>query len=145
MRRSQDLKKFPASLLNYLHSNVKSMWEIFSNFIGLLRISELFGNVCSQCRMQLTFDKCKVFLLLKCDSILIVCKNILSIFSIRIWETKFCTVTLHSVLERIWIKGSYLSQWLPQGERGPPKESKSRWLEIVKKWAYWFLGSLALF
>ena len=26
---------------------------------------------------------------------------------------------LHSVLERIWIKGSYLSQWLPQGERGP--------------------------
>ena len=29
----------------------------------------------------------------------------------------------HSVLERIWIKGSYLSQWLPQGERGPPKES----------------------
>ena len=30
---------------------------------------------------------------------------------------------LHSVLERIWIKGSYLSQWLPQGERGPPKES----------------------
>ena len=36
----------------------------------------------------------------------------------------------HSVLERIWIKGSYLSQWLPQGERGPPKESKSRWIEI---------------
>ena len=31
---------------------------------------------------------------------------------------------LHSVLERIWVKGSYLSQWLPQGERGPPKESK---------------------
>ena len=31
----------------------------------------------------------------------------------------------HSVLERIWVKGSYLSQWLPQGERGPPKESKS--------------------
>ena len=30
---------------------------------------------------------------------------------------------VHSVLERIWIKGSYLSQWLPQGERGPPKES----------------------
>ena len=37
----------------------------------------------------------------------------------------------HSVLERIWIKGSYLSQWLPQGERGPPKESKSRWIEIL--------------
>ena len=36
----------------------------------------------------------------------------------------------HSVLERIWIKGSYPSQWLPQGERGPPKESKSRWIEI---------------
>jgi hypothetical protein len=37
----------------------------------------------------------------------------------------------HSVLERIWIKGSYPSQWLPQGERGPPKESKSRWIEIL--------------
>ena len=37
----------------------------------------------------------------------------------------------HSVLERIWIKGSYLSQWLPQGERGPPKESKSLWIEIL--------------
>ena len=37
----------------------------------------------------------------------------------------------HSVLERIWIKGSYLSQWLPQGERGPPKESKLRWIEIL--------------
>ena len=34
----------------------------------------------------------------------------------------------HSVLEQIWIKGSYLSQWLPQGQRGPPKESKSRWI-----------------
>ena len=39
--------------------------------------------------------------------------------------------THHSVLERIWIKDSYLSQWLPQGERGPPKESKSRWIEIL--------------
>ena len=37
----------------------------------------------------------------------------------------------HSVLERIWVKGSYLSQWLPQGERGPPKESKSQWIEIL--------------
>ena len=37
----------------------------------------------------------------------------------------------HSVLERIWVKGSYLSQWLPQGERGHPKESKSRWIEIL--------------
>ena len=41
-------------------------------------------------------------------------------------------VSKHSVLERIWIKGSYLSQWLPQGERGPPKESKSRWIEILQ-------------
>ena len=40
-------------------------------------------------------------------------------------------VRLHSVLERIWVKGSDLSQWLPQGERGPPKESKSRWIEIL--------------
>ena len=39
-------------------------------------------------------------------------------------------LAIHSVLEWIWIKGSYLSQWLPQGERGPPKESKSRWIEI---------------
>ena len=37
----------------------------------------------------------------------------------------------HSVLEWIWIKGSYPSQWIPQGERGPPKESKSRWIEIL--------------
>ena len=40
-------------------------------------------------------------------------------------------VIFHSVLERIWVKGSYLSQWLPQGERGSPKESKSRWIEIL--------------
>ena len=48
----------------------------------------------------------------------------------------------HSVLERIWIKGSYLSQWLPQGERGPPKESKSRWIEILhggSQFTLWFL------
>ena len=36
----------------------------------------------------------------------------------------------HSVLEWIWVKGSYLSQWLTQGERGPPKESKLPWIEI---------------
>ena len=48
----------------------------------------------------------------------------------------------HSVLEWIWIKGSYLSQWLPQGERGPPKESKSRWIEILhggSQFTLWFL------
>ena len=44
----------------------------------------------------------------------------------------FLTYALHSVLERIWIKGSYLGQWLPQGERRPPKESKSRWIEIFQ-------------
>ena len=38
---------------------------------------------------------------------------------------------MHSVLERNWIKGSYLSQLLPQDERGPPKESKSWWIEII--------------
>ena len=37
---------------------------------------------------------------------------------------------VHSVLEWIWVKCSDLSQWLPQGERGPPKESKSQWVEI---------------
>ena len=37
---------------------------------------------------------------------------------------------LSKVLERIWIKGSYISQWLPQGERWPLKESKLRWIEI---------------
>ena len=37
----------------------------------------------------------------------------------------------HSVPERIWIKGSYLSQWLPQGERWPPRESKSWCIEIL--------------
>ena len=48
----------------------------------------------------------------------------------------------HSVLERIWIKGSYLSQWLPKGERGPPKESKSQWIEILhggSQFTLWFL------
>ena len=40
-------------------------------------------------------------------------------------------VSPHSVLERIWIKGSYLSQWIPQGERWPPKESKSWCIEIL--------------
>ena len=48
----------------------------------------------------------------------------------------------HSVPEWIWIKGSYLSQWLPQGERGPPKESKSRWIEILNggsQFTLWFL------
>ena len=51
-------------------------------------------------------------------------------------------VPWHSVLERIRIKSSYLSQWLPQGERGPPKESKSRWIEIFHggcQFILWFL------
>ena len=43
----------------------------------------------------------------------------------------FWKIPPHSVLEQIWVKGSYLSKWLPQGERGPPKESKSRWIEIL--------------
>ena len=42
---------------------------------------------------------------------------------------------VHSVLEWIWIKGSYPSQWLPNGEREPPKsknhdELKPRWVPI---------------
>ena len=41
------------------------------------------------------------------------------------------SLCIHSVLERIWIKSSYLSQWLPQGEKGPPKISKSLWIEIL--------------
>ena len=41
------------------------------------------------------------------------------------------SMTLHSVLERIWVKGFYLNKWLPQGERGPPKGSKSRGIEIL--------------
>ena len=51
-------------------------------------------------------------------------------------------LVLHSVLERIWIKGSYLCQILPQGERGPPKESKSWWIEILhggSQFTLWFL------
>ena len=53
-------------------------------------------------------------------------------YTIYIKDLKFTPVQLlcHSVLERICVKGSYLSQWLPQGERGPPKESKSPWIEI---------------
>ena len=49
----------------------------------------------------------------------------------KIIKVKSSLEFAHSVLERIWVKGSYLSQWLPQGERGPPKESKSRWIEIL--------------
>ena len=50
--------------------------------------------------------------------------------------------TIHSVPKRIWIKGSYPSQLLPQGERGPPKESKSWWIEILhggSQFDLWFL------
>ena len=48
---------------------------------------------------------------------------------------------MHSVPEQIWIKGSYPSQWLPQGERGPPQESKSLWIEIFhggSQFTLWF-------
>ena len=75
-------------------------------------------------------------------------KFLITSFMILVWDLKnlgpphkidFCRqdwVTSpahrpHSVLERIWIKGCYLSQWLPQGERWPPKESKSWWIEIL--------------
>ena len=45
-------------------------------------------------------------------------------------------VATHSVLERIWVKCSDLSQWVSQGARGPPKESKSRWIEIFRGGAH---------
>ena len=68
------------------------------------------------------------------DIYMTLLKGILCIyFSWKAW---------HSVPERIWIKGCYLSQWLPQGERGPPKESKSRWIEILhggSQFTLWFL------
>ena len=54
----------------------------------------------------------------------------------------YILLTSHSVPEWIWIKGSYLSQWPPQGERGPPKESKSQWIEILhggSQFTLWFL------
>ena len=51
--------------------------------------------------------------------------NMHQLHFLQMWQLK------NSVLERIWVKGSYLSKWLPQGERGPPKESKSRWIEIL--------------
>ena len=56
------------------------------------------------------------------------------------WQ--FELIIYHSVLERIWVEGSYLSQWLPQGERWPPKEPKSRWIEILhfgSHFTLWFL------
>ena len=46
--------------------------------------------------------------------------NNLSIFlfnAIQFSQKRF--IVRHSVLERIWIKGFYLSQWLLQGERWP--------------------------
>ena len=60
---------------------------------------------------------------------------------LKSWQSRIY-VALHSVPERIWIKGSYPSQWLPQGERWPPKESKSRWIEILhggSQFTLWFL------
>ena len=62
-------------------------------------------------------------------------------FFVRNWRHQK-DISKHSVLERIWVKGSNLSQWLPQGERGPPKESKSRWIEILhggSQFTLWFL------
>ena len=60
-------------------------------------------------------------------------KNLVKLSWMPLLSAKFWTheVPIHSVLKWIWIKGSYLSQWLPQGERGPPKKSKSRWIEIL--------------
>ena len=58
---------------------------------------------------------------------------ILAVFRIPKSINLIClNVPTHSVLDRIWIKGSYLSQWLPQGERGPPKEPKSWWIEVIQ-------------
>ena len=61
-------------------------------------------------------------------------------------QIKFFAVEIqigkHSVLEWIWVEGSYLSQWLPHSERGPPKESKSLWIEILhigSQFTLWFL------
>ena len=34
-------------------------------------------------------------------------------------SSRILLLSAHSVLERIWIRGSYLSQWLPQDERDP--------------------------
>ena len=55
----------------------------------------------------------------------------LNLIFVQVKQTQYVLLTEHSVLERIWVKGSNLSQWLPQGERGPPKESKSLWIEIL--------------
>ena len=46
-----------------------------------------------------------------------------NIWSKSIRKLNFLIKEIHSVLEQIWIKGSHLCRWLPQGERGPPKES----------------------
>ena len=44
------------------------------------------------------------------------------LFSLMFWSFKLDILKQlwHSVLEWIWIKGSYLSQWLPQGGKWPP-------------------------
>ena len=66
--------------------------------------------------------------------------NVRLFSKVQIWYPSL--LDWHSVLERIWIKGSYLSQWLPQSKRGPPKESKSRWIEILhvgSQFTLWFL------
>ena len=64
---------------------------------------------------------------------------------LEVWSRPHSRMNLiypHSVPEWIWIKGSYLSQWQPQGERGPPKGSKSQWIEILhggSQFTLWFL------
>ena len=66
----------------------------------------------------------------------------------RKMQAKIClkvvltSLDYHSVPEQIWIKGSYSTKWLLQGERGPPKDSKSRWIEILhggSQFTLWFL------
>ena len=64
------------------------------------------------------------------DQILVIMCQLLLTLQIMLLQLNWAKQSCHSVLEQIWIKGSYLSQWLPQGEMRPPKESKSWWIEI---------------
>ena len=80
----------------------------FFKFCGLLRIYELYQRTEKGSKQQLYSFLPNISWSLNLSNIL----------------------RKYSVLERIWIKGSYLSQGLPQGERRPPKESKSQWIEI---------------
>ena len=101
-----------------------------STFFCLFETSKSCHSPCTNCVNEYTWrnprllDSFNTELELStpkwCNDALIVSK----VCSVCQIQTHDLNQVSHSALQQIWIKGSYLSQWLPQGESGPPKESK---------------------